>query len=437
MTSVRITRILAMEDDPGLSRLLQKSLQRKGYDVDVASDGEVGISMVAANAYDLLLVDYNMPFCGGTDVIRALSGKTVCPPIIMVTGEGSEEVAVEALKLGAADYLVKDVEMKYLELLPVVIDRVLYQQELIKERQQMTEAIQESEERYRRLVELSPDGIAIHTDGKFIFMNPSGARIFGARKPDELIGKPIVDIIHPDFREIVHGRMRQMMALGNSVPWMEEKFIRLDGEEIDVQVAGVAFPYGGKQAVQVIFRDVTEEKLTKERLERMALYDMLTGLPNRTLFFDRMGQLLALAKRNQYILALLYMDLDRFKHINDTLGHEIGDMLLKEAGQRMTVCTRKADTVARMGGDEFIGICGRIAVAQDAVVVAQKITKALSEPFHLKGHACSISASIGISLYPLDGDDVETLVNKADAAMYRVKETGRGGYSLYSDLEQL
>jgi DNA-binding response OmpR family regulator len=176
MSDITVTRILYMEDDPGLSRLLQKSLQRRGYHIDTAADGEEGLRMLGASTYDLLLLDYNMPFCGGIDVIRALSAQGSLIPTIMVTGMGNEEVAVEALKLGAADYVVKDTEMKYLDLLPVVIDRALYNQLLLKERNQMQQSVRESEERYRRLVELSPDGIFVHVDGKFVFMNPAGAR---------------------------------------------------------------------------------------------------------------------------------------------------------------------------------------------------------------------------------------------------------------------
>ncbi len=425
-------RILYMEDDPGLARLLQKSLQRRGYIIDTAADGEEGLAKLAATHYDLLLVDYNMPFRGGIDVIRALNERGTVVPTIMVTGQGNEGVAVEALRLGAKDYIVKDVEMKYFELLPVVIDRVLYQQHLLQERKQMEAAVQEGEERYRLLVELSPDGIAVHAEGKFVFLNPAGARFLGAAGPEQLIGANIMDFVHPDFRQITTERVRLIEQNKNCAPWIEQKFIRLDGKEINVEVAGVFFTYEGRPAIQQIFRDISERKIVEERLQRLALYDTLTGLPNRTLFFDRMNQLLALAKRNHYVLALLYMDLDRFKKINDTLGHEVGDLLLVEAGKRMTTCTRKADTVARMGGDEFIGICGRIAAPMDAGIVAEKILAVLSEPFHLKGHVCTIGASIGISIYPQDGDDVETLVNKADAAMYVVKENRNNGYAYSS-----
>jgi len=435
MIDITMTRILCMEDDPGLALLVQRNLQRKGYVIDVAVDGEEGLKMVENNHYELLLVDYNMPFCGGIDVIHALSQKGLSIPVIMVTGQGNEEVAVEALKMGAADYLVKDMELKYLELLPVVIDRAIHQQQLVKERKQMIEAVRESEERYRRVVELSPEGIAIHVEGKFVFINPAGMKFLGIMKQEQIIGKPFSAFVHPDFRELADERTRLMEKEGDA-PWIEGKFVRLDGTEFDVETAGVAFSYGGKAAIQIIFRDTTEEKAVKERLKQLALYDTLTGLPNRSLFFDRMGQLLVLAKRNQYVLALLYMDLDHFKHINDTLGHEVGDLLLAEAGKRMKGCTRGADTVARMGGDEFIGICGRITAAGDAAVVAQKIVAALSEPFLLKGQVCSVGASIGISVYPNDGDDVETLLHKADTAMYHVKALERGGYRFYSELAQ-
>jgi diguanylate cyclase (GGDEF)-like protein/PAS domain S-box-containing protein len=383
----------------------------------------------------VLIVDYNMPFFSGLDVIRTLASKGMPVPVIMVTGEGNESVAAEALKLGASDYIVKDVEMRYLSLIPVVVDQVLYKQQLIRERNQMQEAMQESEERYRRLVELSPDGIAIHVDGRIVFINPAGAHLLGASHADQLLGMSVFDLVHPDFKEIARAQLQQLQQKAGTMPWIEEQFVRLDGAAIDVEVSGVQFSHRGKPAVQTIFRDIAERKQVTRELERSALYDALTGLPNRPLFYDRMNQHLAQAKRNRYNLALLYIDLDRFQVINDTLGQETGDLLLQEVSKRMTSCTRKADTVARMGGDEFIGICGKIAASEDVVVVARKILGVLSASYRIKGHECTIGASIGISLYPADGDDAETLLHKADHALYRVKESGKGGYLLYGNLD--
>ena len=433
MSETRITRILYMEDDPSLSLLLKKRFERRGYRVDIAADGEEGLRMAGTSQYDILLIDYNMPYRGGIDVIRALASNGKFTPTIMVTGEGNEEVAVEALKLGAADYVVKDVEMKYLELLPVIVDQVLYKQQLIEESRRMEEAVRESEERYRKLVDLSPDGISIHVDGRFVFVNPAGARMLGAAHPDQLVGRSTLDVVHPDCRERVKLLIQQLGEKVSLAPWIEEQYIRLDGSPIDVEVCGVNFVYRGTPAIQMIFKDITERKLVEQRLERMALYDALTGLPNRMLFFDRTNQLLAFARRNTYILSLLYMDLDNFKYVNDTFGHEVGDLVLAEVSKRMTSSMRSSDTVARMGGDEFIGICARIASSADAAVIAKKIIAVLARPLRIGELELTISVSIGISLYPLDGDDVETLMKKADDAMYRVKKNAKGGFRFFSD----
>jgi diguanylate cyclase (GGDEF)-like protein/PAS domain S-box-containing protein len=434
MNDFTVVRLLYIEDDPGLVVLMQKNLQRRGFHIDIATNGEDGLKMIAANKYDLALLDYNLPFLGGMEVLRELSMKGLPIPVIMVTGEGNETIAVEALKLGAADYIVKDVEMRYLDLIPAVIDKVLYKQLLVKERNQMQQAMQESEERYRLLVELSPDGIALHVDGKYVFINPAGAHLLGASHRDQIIGLPTMDIVHPDFRELVKSRVEQLEKQVDMVPWVEEQFVRIDGTAFDVEVASIKFSYEGKFAIQTIFKDITERKQVELKLKQMALYDTLTGLPNRTLFYDRFNQLLELAKRNQYILALMYVDLDRFKTINDTLGHEVGDLVLITAGQRMVSCTRRSDTIARIGGDEFVGICGRIAAPADAAVVAEKVIKSLTEPYRVKNHECTLGASIGISIYPQDGEDAETLVSKADTAMYRSKAGGKGGYQFFSEV---
>ncbi len=434
MSEVLLTRILYMEDDPGLSRLLQKSLQRRGYSVDTAADGEEGLRVLAAARYDLLLVDYNMPYCGGLDVIRALSKEGTLLSTIMVTGQGNEEIAVEALKLGASDYVVKDVDMKYLELLPVIIDRVRLQQQLLRERQQMTEAMRENEERYRKLVEMSPEGIALHLNGTVTFINPSGARILGATGPKQVVGKSLFDIVHPDLHEVVRERMRFLAETGSQTPWVEDRFMRFDGSVIDVQVSAASFPWQGEKMTQLIFHDISERKQAEARLQRLALYDSLTGLPNRTLFFDRMNLLLAMAKRNSYVLALLFLDLDGFKQVNDTFGHDAGDDLLRQVADRLSNAMRKSDTVARMGGDEFIGLCGRIEAADDAAVVAKKLIERLRQPYTVGENTCTIGVSIGISIYPVDGEDSDTLLKKADMAMYRVKQGKHGGYVFFRDM---
>ncbi len=270
--------------------------------------------------------------------------------------------------------------------------------------------------------------IVVDLDGKIRVINRAAHIMLGYPNED-VRDRELSTIIEmpPDLKD--HRRLREGNILDHEMSWEDKGGRRID---ISVSVSPMTERDGSPVGIVYVAHDITRRKKAEQRLEQLALYDALTGLPNRTLFFDRMNQLLALAKRNQYVLALLYMDLDRFKTINDTLGHEVGDQLLQEAAKRMTSCTRKSDTVARMGGDEFIGICGRIATAGDASVVAQKIIAALAAPFTIQGNECTIGVSIGISLYPMDGDELEMLVNKADTAMYRVKESGSGGYAYFS-----
>lgn len=180
------------------------------------------------------------------------------------------------------------------------------------------------------------------------------------------------------------------------------------------------------------FRDITKRKQTEERLNYLASFDALTDLPNRTLFYDRLGQATARARWHKRWVAVLFLDLDRFKVINDTLGHAIGDLLLKAAAVRLTGSIREGDTVARLGGDEFVLILDDLAQPQDTSKVAQKILDALSDPFDLEGRELFITASIGIALWPEDGEDPETLLKNADIAMYRAKEQGRNACQLYS-----
>jgi diguanylate cyclase (GGDEF)-like protein/PAS domain S-box-containing protein len=422
-----------MEDDAGLARLLARHLERRGYTVDIARDGGEGLDLLAKTPYEIVLLDYHMPTMSGMEVLRKLAEHRPQPSTIMLTGEGNAEVAVEALKLGAADYIVKDAGTQYLELLPVVIQQVRAKRRLVEEREQMNKALRESEERYRGLVELSPDGIMMHTGGKLVFVNPSAARYLGFDRPEDVIGRPVMDFIHPDFRETVGERIRLLERQADCAPWAEEKMVRPDGRVLEVEVAAVPALHEGMPAVQVMFRDIKERKLAARRLEHMALYDGLTDLPNRTLFFDRLSHTLSLARRNGHLFAILYLDLDGFKQVNDTWGHDIGDLLLRETAVRIQGQVRDSDTVGRMGGDEFTVILTRIHRQTDPGIVAHKIIESLTEPFTLHGHTCRIAASIGISWYPGDGDNAEALLKKADAAMYQVKQNGKRGFRFASE----
>ncbi len=183
-----------------------------------------------------------------------------------------------------------------------------------------------------------------------------------------------------------------------------------------------------------IFSDITLRKQEKQELYDLATHDALTGLPNRFFFNERLRHALARAKRAGHLVGLLYLDLDRFKPVNDSLGHKCGDKLLQTVARRMQRLVREGDTIARLGGDEFAVILEHLSRPRDAEVTATKLLHALARPFLLEGHKANITASIGITVYPLDGDDVETLLKRADGAMYRVKTERSNDYRFWSDL---
>jgi len=415
-----------MEDDAGLARLLKTHLERHHpYQVDLARDGEEGLSMLRENAYSLALIDYNMPMMNGIEVLRCLRQMEGAPPAIILTCYGGEMVAVDAMKAGAADYLVKDAETGYLELLPIAIEQACGRARLLKERALMLKEAREREERYRKLVELSPDGICVHAGGKLQFINPAGAELLGATSCEELVGREVLDFVHPDYRQVFDERLLLLEESNVELPWLEEKLLQLDGREVDVEVTALRFSSEGDPAFQTIFRDISERKASERRLERMANYDQLTALPSRSLFFDRLNQLLLQAKRYESRFALLSIDLDEFKETNDRLGHYYGDLLLKEVAKRLTSCVRESDTVARMGGDEFVVILSKIAGRSDAASAAQRVLGELRRPFDLQGEECLLAASIGISLYPEDGETADLQLVKAETAMHSSKKLGR------------
>ena len=277
MPDITNIRILYMEDDPGLARLLQKTLQRRGFVVDVAANGEEGLTMVKRSPYDLLLVDYHMPFQDGIDVIRTLSAQGALLPTIMITGVGNETIAVEALKIGASDYLVKDVNMKYLDLLPSLIDQAILKQQLIRERQQMAEVVKESEERYRQLFESNPIPIMVYDLQTLAFLAVNKAAIshYGYSLEDFLT-MTINDLY---AREDIP-RLRQVLSRleqgeEQSGLW---RHLRKNGSLIDVEITSHSIMLGGKRAHFVLANDVTDRRKAEENLLRTQKLESLAIL---------------------------------------------------------------------------------------------------------------------------------------------------------------
>jgi diguanylate cyclase (GGDEF)-like protein len=216
-----------------------------------------------------------------------------------------------------------------------------------------------------------------------------------------------------------------------------ELFSGTDRERrLSVSVSPLIYKKAGCVGGVCVALDITDRKKAEQRLKRLALYDPLTDLPNRVLFSDRLAVAIRHARRNGGELAILYMDLDRFKEVNDRFGHEVGDEVLRNVAQRIQSGMRSSDTVARLGGDEFIGVCSGVASIADAESIAAKIIGTLEQPFSVDGVSCNVGISIGISLYPIHGEDEKALVARADEAMYRAKSAGRGGYAAFSMQEE-
>lgn len=308
----------------------------------------------------------------------------------------------------------------------------------------------DSEQRYRTLIEWSPTPTGVHDGNRLLYVNPAATRMFGASSADELLTRSIESLIHPDYHQLAGSRANTAIKTGLANPPSEQKYLRLDGSIIDVEVQSTAIFYDGKSAIQIVAKDITERNAMQEQVRQLAFHDPLTGLPNRRLLADRLGLAMATNRRNTRFGALMFLDLDNFKPLNDAHGHSAGDLLLVEVAKRLSRCIREMDTVARFGGDEFVVMIselesGRSESAAAASVIAEKIRAALSQPYVLKikrndagetslEHNCT--ASIGLALFDGNEASQDDVLRLADMAMYQAKEAGRNQVILTTETPQ-
>jgi diguanylate cyclase (GGDEF)-like protein/PAS domain S-box-containing protein len=294
-------------------------------------------------------------------------------------------------------------------------------------------APKDSDARFRALVKNSADIITIHdADGTTTYESPSAARLLG-RPPGALIGRSPFESIHP--RDVARVREAfDIVVHGDAPPAaVEFRYRHARGRWMWLEAVGnnlLDYPHIG--GVVLTSRDITRRKAAERRIQFLAHHDVLTDLPNRALMYDRLEVALAQAHRHGHGVAALFIDLDRVKVVNDTLGHAAGDRLLQEVATRLCRCTREGDTVARLGGDEFMVVLPNLGDPQGAAAVAEKVLESLARPMPLDGQEIFISASIGISLFPADAKDAEDLLRNADAAMYSAKRLGGNNYQFYT-----
>lgn len=280
-----------------------------------------------------------------------------------------------------------------------------------------------------KLLRIVPHGMGVlDARGRFAYVNDSCARLLAWADASQLVGRPWTELVDPDEADRLERDGLSAARAGRA--WRGEATARRrDGVHVPLEL--LLAPLGeGRVAMAV--RDVTDQRETEARLADLVYRDPLTGLPNRRLFEDRLAIALAQAHRYRHRLAVIFLDLDRFKHVNDTLGHATGDALLRAVSTRLTESVREGDTVARLAGDEFTLLLPGIHYAEDLAAISRKLVDALREPFRLDGHDVRVTASGGISLYPDDGEDAPALLKSADTAMYRAKERGRDNFQLFS-----
>ena len=310
----------------------------------------------------------------------------------------------------------------------------------ITEHKQAAQALIESKERLQAVIETALDAVAqMDAAGIITGWNAQAEKIFGWSR-EEAVGRMMSETIIPSqYREAHVLGLKRFLATGEGAilnSRVELLALHRDGHEFPVELAIVPIKTAGKYEFNAFIHDITNRKKAEDLIWKQANFDTLTGLPNRHMLLDRLAQEIKKAERASLTLALLYIDLDRFKEINDTLGHSMGDKLLVEATRRISACVREADTVARMGGDEFIIVLTELSEVKRIDTLAQNILRGLAEPFHLESEMAYLSASIGITLYPHDATAMEELVKNADQAMYAAKDAGRGRFNYFTQSMQ-
>lgn len=435
--------LLIVDDNERLAQSLQHLLYMHGYNAEICSSGRDALQLVTDIKFDLMLLDLSMPGMNGFEVLSELATHARRTPVIVISGTKTLNAAIEAMRLGAYDFVRKPYQPE--ELLRT-IENAIEKSRLETQNRSIHARLEESENLYRYLVDSSPDIIyTLDDEGCFTFINHRVETLLGYKR-EALVGKHYTEIIYADdydracyaFNERRTGnRAARNIELrlkcrdkDGEVRHFEINFITVVLNATGIQGEDPEFgtPFNGTYGVA---RDISDRKKVEEAITHQAYHDTLTGLPNRALFKDRLNVALHHAKRNQQRLAIMFLDLDRFKWVNDTLGHLYGDELLKHVAQRLTDCLRAQDTLARMGGDEFTLLLQDLQHADDASRVAAKIVEELKRPFLLDDREIFISSSIGIAIYPDHGDSIETLIKSADIAMYHVKWRGKNGYQYY------
>jgi diguanylate cyclase (GGDEF)-like protein/PAS domain S-box-containing protein len=417
--------ILVVDDDQLLRVLFLDALTAAGFEAVPAGDGAAALRSFTSLQPDLVLLDMVMPGKDGCETcreLRRLPGGEYTP-VLMVTGlEGADSIH-RSFEAGATDFIAKPVSFELL------VHRVRY----MLRASQNVKKLAEGRARLEMLkvaVDSLPIGITFSdVNGVIVYSNPAEAKIHGY-EVDELLGT--------EARKFsTSNRSRHLAAaeLKDIGVWRRESVnVRKGGEEFPALLTSISVRDSESSYLGIITtcEDISERKVAEEKIRQLAYYDVLTGLPNRGMFLERLHQTLSQAQRDRDKVNLIFLDLDNFKDVNDTQGHDVGDQLLKSVAERLSACMRDSDVLARLGGDEFVVVCPSLATQDSIAAVVQRIQAIFSDPFDIEARQIYTSASIGIAVYPDDSLDASTLFRCADTAMYQAKNEGRAQFRFFS-----
>ena len=406
------------------------SVTEERFQVEWVTELSRGIERVCDGGVRAAVLDLNLPDSKGVEAFDKLFQAAPGVPILILSEADREEEARQAVQRGAQDYLLKEQADGYR------LRRTV--------RTMMDRWAAQAVWRENALATITLDSIGegvVRTDlcGNVTYLNGLAEKMSGWFR-EEALGRPVADVLRhidsvsgavlPNAVVIVTQGDRSAIATTRCTNCT---LVRRDGLEFGIEHrAAIIHDQNGDAIGAVIsFRDVSTARAASIEMSRVAQHDILTHLPNRTLFDDRLTQAISLAERQSKQLAVLFVDVDQFKRINDTLGHGVGDNLLRSIAGRLTACIRRTDTVSRLGGDEFLILLSQVEHAEDAAVTARKILRAIASPHIIDNKSLDINVSIGGSTYPADGQDAETLVRQADVAMYEAKQHGRNSYQSF------
>jgi diguanylate cyclase (GGDEF)-like protein/PAS domain S-box-containing protein len=426
MNELNHYRILIAEDEVIIAMDIQMRLEKAGYSVTaIATSGEQAARAAVETNPDLVLMDIGLQ--GHLDGIAAAAQirQTLDIPVVYLTSFSNQAILERAKLTEAYGYLLKPFEERSLL---STIEVALYKHKIDRE-------VRQREEQFRAIVERSFDTIVnFDLEGKITYISPAVERVTGF-KPEQLVGQTIFNfVLDAEVNSVA--RLFARNVQGETIGAIENRLLCKDGSFIYIEANSLPILEDGEVVgIQAIFRDITERKKIELELQHMATHDYLTDLPNTRLFLEHLDKALSRAKRSNLFVALLYVDLDGFKQVNDTYGHSVGDHLLRMVADRLAGNVRKSDIVSRLGGDEFAVLMTDLQNLQSVDVLAERLQREMQAPFSVDGTITALTVSIGISTFPADTQEAATLIRNADRAMYYSKSLGKNRASHFSEKE--